>query len=362
EADLPHIFDRYFQSKQPDAPLQGGTGIGLALSQELATLMGGDLTVESELGKGSTFTLTLPLKTAEASDAKRQLTAAPSAGTEDAYEALPDPRYTPNKARKILFVEDNADMQTYVSDMLSKYYNVTLASNGKKALDLLAKQEVDLIISDVMMPEMDGYTLVEAIKGQDKFRHIPIVMLTALNFEDRKLQALAIGVDDYLTKPFSPSELMARVENLITRQEARKAWASEAAAQDAEVAEVGSELTLEDYNIFYKADHDWLKQFESSVKDQLSKGTFDLDELADQSHVSKRQLQRKLKKLTGMTPKQYHQEVALQKARMYLEDDTYGNVTAVGLAVGMSNPSRFSELYLERFGKKPAEYFLHQAS
>ncbi|MEQ9298080.1 MAG: tetratricopeptide repeat protein [Cyclobacteriaceae bacterium] len=361
EADLPHIFDRYFQSKQPDAPLQGGTGIGLALSQELATLMGGGLTVESELGKGSTFTLTLPLKTAEASDAERQLTAAPSAGTEDAYEVLPAPQYQVNKGPKILFVEDNTDMQEYVSDMLSKYYSVTLASNGKKALEILEKQEVDLLISDVMMPEMDGYALVEAIKRQDKFRHIPIVMLTALNFEDRKLQALAIGVDDYLTKPFSPSELMARVENLITRQVARKAWASEAAAQDAEVAEAGSELTLEDYNIFYKADHDWLKRFETQVKEQLNKGMFDLDELADQSHVSKRQLQRKLKKLTGMTPKQYHQEVALQRARMYLEDDTYGNVTAVGLAVGMSNPSRFSELYLQRFGKKPAEYFLHHS-
>lgn len=357
EEDLPHIFDWYFQSKQPDAPLQGGTGIGLALARELALLMEGDLTVESKLGQGSTFILTLPLKISDPSDNplphEEETLADPEGGelTTVSFSANAKPD---GSRHQVLVVEDNLDMQQYIQQLLLASYQVTLAINGKKALVALENENFDLVITDAMMPEMDGFALLAQLKENDSYRHLPVIMLTALSLQENKMQALTIGVDDYLTKPFSPPELMARVGNLIARHETRKI-AKQEKVSDHSLSKERSED--QDSKVVYKSDLQWLKNVEAIVSKELVNNDFQITDLADRFHLSKRQFQRKLKLLTGLTYTEYHHELSLQKARELLENGTYGNVTGVGYAVGINNPSRFSEMYYLRFGKKPVDYF-----
>ncbi len=360
--DLPYIFDRYYQSKQPHAPLQGGTGIGLALARELVLMMAGDLTVTSEYGKGSVFTITLPLEVVDAPLTTGLQTETTT--TENRSVALADDHALPTGVNAeaqhhVLVVEDNHDMQAHLKQLLGENYEVTLAINGIKALEQLEQRPFDLVITDAMMPGMDGFQLLEHLKSSDANRNIPVVMLTALNLEESKLQALMLGVDDYLTKPFSPSELLARVSNLITRYEVRKALKLEESPEDQPVNHTREETAT---NVIYKSDLEWLKEVETVVKKELTNSDYQITHLADAFHLSKRQFQRKLKLLTGMTYTEYHHEIALQMARGFLETEVYGNVTGVGYAVGINNPSRFSDMYYQRFGKKPVDYFKERIS
>ena len=360
EEDLPHIFERYFQSKQPEAPIQGGTGIGLSLANELAIIMDGELTVESEVGKGSSFTCLLPYKIAVDPGVKAEDFAVLDEDfNKDPEEAEQLSINTdPENKPQILYVEDNLDMQEYTSRLLADSYEVTTAVNGYKALELLNSQSFHLVITDAMMPEMDGYTLIEHMRETDHLRMTPVVMLTALNFEDSKLKALAIGVDDYLTKPFSAMELIARVQNLIARAEVRQSWIAEVAQQSSEVTTENQTLpSAEEPMTIRQSDMDWLRQVESHIWKEIENSEFNITILADQYHLSRRQFQRRIKKLTGMSPKQYQHEISLQKGRQLLETSAYANVTAIAYASGIRNPSRFAQMYYQRFGKKPSDYF-----
>lgn len=350
--DLPHIFERYYQSKQPDAPIQGGTGIGLALAHELAVLMHGELDVESEAGKGSSFTCKLPLEIAECIPAVTGSDNNPFVDeSETEFAKMPSRQLN---LQKILYVEDNIDMQKYVQNLLSDTYEVILVGNGKLALQTLEKEKIDLVITDAMMPEMDGFELIERLKASDTFRGLPVIMLTALNFEDSKLSALALGVDDYLSKPFSSSELLARIQNLIARYETRKQIEAELLNES---EQEDSDLSGEESPQVLKADAEWLKEVEKIIWDEIENVDLNITNLSDQFHLSRRQFHRRIKKLTGLSPKQYQQDIALQKARKYLEEGTYSNVTAVAYAISISNVSRFSQMYFQRFGKKPGDYF-----
>ena len=248
--DLPHVFDRYYQSAQPNKVAEGGTGIGLALCNEYVQLFGGKMEVESILGKGSVFRAVFPITFAESptslatTDGKQKVAPLPTKRT-DGLVSKPSNEQKPT----VLVVEDNRDLRNYLRLILEAEYNVVTAENGKVALNRLglletAKQKGEvsengsplsnshssqtlklspsLIISDLMMPEMDGYQLLEALKSSDATRHIPIIMLTARAEAKDKLKALRIGVDDYLTKPFDEEELLVRIENLLDNQAVRK--------------------------------------------------------------------------------------------------------------------------------------------
>ncbi|MEO1418309.1 MAG: tetratricopeptide repeat protein [Bacteroidota bacterium] len=362
--DLPHIFDRYYQSKQEHDTLQGGTGIGLALVKELTDIMQGKLIIDSEYGQGSTFTLLLPFRSA--------CLHGHDEGVEETWQ-LSDPAHFFEKGNhgvrackkhRVLIVEDHPDMQRFVESLLAEKYHTLMASNGKQALEILRTETVDLVVSDVMMPEMDGYTLLERMKQDEVFQYIPVVMLTALDSEDCRLRALTVGVDDYLTKPFSPQEIMARVDNLIHRYEARREMWQEILNEKLQgkqgvIEEEIVECELKSQPI----QNEWLKQVEAIIKRELENPDFRLAELASSFHLSERQFQRRIKACTGLSPKKYQQEIALQRGRALLEKRAYGNVTAIAYSVGMSNVSRFSKLYEARFGKKPSAYFrdiLHQ--
>lgn len=352
--DLPHIFDRFFQSKNEHASLQGGTGIGLALAKELTQLMNGELSVSSQFGKGSSFSLILPYEAAEAPFPAKTETETELTQQSSSFA----PPLTGGKQYRILIVEDHPDMQRFVQQLLSPYYETLVANHGKQALEVLKKEPIDLIVSDVMMPEMDGYALLEALKDHPTHYQIPVVILTALADEEHKLQALNIGVDDYLSKPFSPEELMARIHNLLERYEVRRELAQEIQKETIKLEGAGVvvEEVVQEVGIRQK-ETEWLKNIEGIIRRELENPDFNISTLADQFFLSERQFRRRVKQLTGLSPKKFQQEVALQEARKLLERKAYGSVKAIGYTIGMNNVSRFSQLYEARFGKKPNDYF-----
>lgn len=357
--ELPHIFDRYFQSKHSNTLVQGGTGIGLALSKELATLMGGHITVESIEGEGSTFTLQIPLIDEPLSSKQEYQLEELTDELENEFNLTyltPQKELLTEKKFKLLVVEDHLDMQQFIKGLLHQDYHVSLAVNGKEALKTLQTEKIDLIISDVMMPEMNGYTLLQKLKASDDYRNIPVIMLTALDNESSKLKALTIGVDDYLAKPFSAEELLARIYNLLMRIKVReKALKDE--ILDAMLSEPGVNTQVKTKLIIHQTDFDWLEKVAQAIKQEFTNPDFRLSELYDRFHMSERKFQRKVKKATGMSPKKYQQELALQEARTLLENKIGGNLTSVAYTVGIRNATRFSKLYEARFGKSPSAYF-----
>ncbi|MBL6447602.1 tetratricopeptide repeat protein [Fulvivirga sp. 29W222] len=351
--DLPFIFERFYQSKQPGAPLLGGTGIGLALAKDFTKLMGGELTVKSEEGKGSTFILNLPYVPVQPPALEKMMLKDEKESVSLAHSKL-QPK-AGEKHHNVLIVEDNPDMQQFVQGLLNDKYITSLAPNGKAALQILKEEAIDIVISDVMMPEMDGYVLLKHLKDSDKYRNIPVIMLTALYSEGPKLEALTLGVDDYLSKPFSPKELLARVSNLLVRQEARKQWQQEELVPTA--PENYNKHNDEDALNISNNEVVWIKAVESVIRKEIENEEFNISKLADQFHLSERQFRRKISKITGLSPKKYQQEIALNMARELLESRRYTNVTAVAYSVGIQHVTRFSRQFEDRFGKKPGEYF-----
>lgn len=214
--DLSHIFNRYYQSEQPGKKAEGGTGIGLALAKELAELHGGSLAVKSQPGAGSTFTFRLPLK--EVLEETVIPLSLPE--SQELGEALNGTiqRYTEkfNIDKPVLLItEDHPEMRAFIAQTLSPYFAIRQAENGKVALGVLQSERIDIVISDVMMPVMDGFELLEAIKADQSLHRVSLIMLTARTDHNDKLYALTLGIDDYLTKPFNASEFLARIKNIL---------------------------------------------------------------------------------------------------------------------------------------------------
>lgn len=214
--DIGHIFDRFYQSEQPGQKAAGGTGIGLALAKELAFLFGGDLTVESDFGKGSTFTFEFPLK--EVTEevvvplSETEATSVDSALRETINRYAI--RFEVGKP-VLLVTEDHPEMRAFIVQTLQPYFEIRQAENGKVALEILKAERIDIVLSDVMMPVMDGFELLEAIKQDESLHEVSLIMLTARAEQEDKLFALTMGIDDYLTKPFHASEFLARIKNIL---------------------------------------------------------------------------------------------------------------------------------------------------
>ncbi len=335
--DLRHVFDRFFQTSRPDKPAEGGTGIGLALCQEYARLFGGNIEVKSALGEGSVFRVWWPVSLAESAQFS-VLSFQSSVFSEETPEAI-QKKQDSSKAT-ILVVEDNPELQDYIRLILSEKYNVITAGNGEEALNRkLNIENCQLILSDLMMPVMDGFQLLEALKSNDSTRHIPVVMLTARAEAKDKLHALRIGVDDYLLKPFDEEELLARIGNLLRNQAARLENLPEEAAPPALSA----------------TDREWLERFETFVQKNLSSDMLTIPMLADEFAMSESTLLRQLKRLTGLTPVQYLVEVRLDRARQLLENRTHDSIAKVAAEAGYSDARAFSRSFKQRFGKSPSE-------
>ncbi|MCB0636062.1 MAG: response regulator, partial [Lewinella sp.] len=332
-ADLPHVFDRYFQTNDLSKPAQGGTGIGLALCREYARLFGGDISVSSSEGEGATFRIHFPVTLAtreSAADGMRSTELTPAAasaayGAETAIDTTAKPA-APGNRPTILIVEDHPELQTYLRLLLHESYEVLIAGHGQAALEQLAgRPDIELIISDLMMPVMDGFQLLAAVKADDRWRWLPFIMLTARADQRDKLHALRIGVDDYLLKPFEEEELRVRVANLLENLQARRREVVEEPVSDGGASDAHS------------AEEAWLARLETYVQEHLDQDDLTVAALAESFAMSESTLLRQLKRLTGLTPSQYLQEVRLTAARELLENGVYRSVNRVAAEVGYTD-------------------------
>ena len=348
--DLPHVFDRFFQSKRKDAPTEGGTGIGLALCLEYANLMKGSLAVESTLEEGATFTLEIPKKEVMGVVELEAFPAgSPFLSTPKQTELLPIKKTNTGTNPRILVVEDNDSLRNYIQLILSDSYDVYIASNGQQAWELLeeAKINYQLIISDLMMPVMDGFQLLKKVKSSEQYKNLPVIMLTARAAYADKLKALRMGIDDYMFKPFEEEELKARVANLLRNRSERIQWANSNLAHEAK--------GRDGHTAF---DEEWLIKLEDVVAKKSADFQFAVEVLAAEMALSRQHLTRRIKQLTGLNATLYIQEARLNKARNLLEEREIKSVKGVALTVGFQNIKYFSKLFHKRFGKYPSEYLL----
>jgi signal transduction histidine kinase/DNA-binding response OmpR family regulator len=344
--DQPYIFDLYYQSKRPESKAEGGTGIGLALARELAQAMGGSLRLESTFGKGSEFFLALPVREQAGEIAAPVVRVSSGAGDRGMPDepSAPATADAPGHAARLLVVEDNPDLQTFLRAILPPEYHLTVVGNGRLALEYLsgAEQQPDLILSDVMMPEMDGFQLLEVLHNSETWRPIPVILLTALAGTDERLRAFRIGVDDYITKPFSADELTVRIENALRNQAARREWQETEPAEPDESAE--------------SADA-WLHELRETARQNLGNPQFNVDDLAERMGISRKTLYRQIRLRAGLSANQFIQELRLLQARELIESGQYRNLRLVAESVGLRSADYLSRLYRERFGKSPAADF-----
>ena len=342
--DLPYIFDLYYQSKRPENKAEGGTGIGLALARELSQAMGGSVWAESQPGKGSVFFLRLPAQERSPEQADGIARSSPpdeAFGSPVAPPAAPEPAISAPVAR-LLVVEDNTDLQTFLRAILPSEYHLTAVGNGRAALDYLSDAErlPDLILTDVMMPEMDGFQLLEALRHEAAWRPIPVILLTALAASDDRLRAFRIGIDDYITKPFSAEELIVRIDNALRNQASRREWQETEPGVPAETEENTDA---------------WLLQLRETARQNLSNPEFDIDYLSERMGISRRTLSRQIRQRAGLSANQLIQELRLLQARELIETGQYRNLRLVAEAVGLRSANYLSRLYRERFGNSPAD-------
>jgi DNA-binding response OmpR family regulator len=249
-----------------------------------------------------------------------------------------------------MIIEDNLEVKSFVNDLLSDSYKTIIFDDGQQALNYLEVSKngppiIDLILSDINMPNLDGYELAKILKEDKKWSTIPLIMLTAKTEEQDKIQALRLGVDDYICKPFSPIELKLRISNALDNYNKRKVYQKE-------LHEVNF-----DFEKTISADQQWLKDLEENAKEALNKEiNLTAGFLSSTMAIGERQLARKVKLLTGMTVGKYIVEVKLQKARHLLESKAFNSVAEVSFQCGFSSPSYFAKIYRENFGKNPSTY------
>ncbi len=347
---LPHIFDRFFQADSSFTRHQEGTGIGLALAKELVELHYGTIKAFSKKGEGSIFAIHLPLGKSylqkEELAVRKGYQSIDNTDIEAMTENITIPSVQDHQSGDLpllLIIDDNEDMRLYLREILSETYQVAEASNGLTGWDYALNNTPDLIISDVMMPEMDGHQLCEQLKTDERTSHIPVVLLTARAGEEAKLEGLETGADDYITKPFSPVELKARVQNLIElRQKLREQFGRNLSQQPKDVA-------------ITSMDERFLQRALDILEIHRSDTDFNSDAFALEIGMSRSQLHRKLKALTDQSTGDLIRSYRLKYARQLIEKD-FGNITQVAYECGYSSPSHFAENFKKQFGVTPSEF------
>jgi signal transduction histidine kinase/DNA-binding response OmpR family regulator len=360
---LDKIFNRFYQVDDSYTREHEGSGIGLALTRELVDLHHGKIEVESELNKGTTFRVYLPLgkehlKPEEiAADQSASADSEPAGGlhieepSKDSDSTRSDLRHSegfaPPSHRKalplVLIVEDNRDMRSYMQDCLASDYRVIEAVDGEDGLHRAIDKIPDLIISDVMMPRMDGFEMCGRLKSDERTSHIPIILLTARASAESKIKGLELGADDYLIKPFDRTELLVRAKNLIEqRRKLRERFSRDISLQPKEIA-------VTSY------DEKFLQRTMDIIEQHLADSEFTIDSLLKEVGMSRMQLHRKLRALINCSASEFIRVLRLKRAAQLLQQKS-GNVTEVAFEVGFNNLSYFSRCFRQQFGKLPSEY------
>ncbi|HNT66965.1 MAG TPA: two-component regulator propeller domain-containing protein [bacterium] len=356
---LPHLFDYFYRYRDENQNSAEGTGIGLALSRELVHLHRGELTVQSTPGKGSTFIVSLPtgkkhLKPEEIADESEfagfHLSAKKTGDEDPAMAPMPfvasEESQAEDTRKTILLVEDNPDMRTLLRQQLGVEYRLHEAKDGNEGMRKALVELPDLILSDIMMPGMNGYELAQALRADIRTSHIPILLLTARSSGDDKLKGLNLGASDYLTKPFDRRELLLRIRNLLHLQEQIKERVQQDLANLGE-PQAGHPVAAADKIFLHKAI--------AVVQENCEDSTFAAAALARQLGVSRAHLNRKLVGLCGMKTNQFIRTLRLQRAADLLRGQA-GSVSEIAYSVGFNHLSYFAASFKEQYGCLPSEY------
>lgn len=350
---LPHVFDRYYQESGKHQA--SGTGIGLALVRNLVELHEGEIRVESIQNEGSTFYISLLTDNiypnALHGDSTKQ--------TEEEMisEAVPeDSQNTEPETSKpiLLIVEDNEDIQKYIAESFSDSFEVITGSNGEEGKQQALNRIPDIIVSDIMMPVMDGITLCRQLKEDVRTSHIPVILLTAKDSLQDKEEGYEVGADSYLTKPFSASLLRSRINNLLDSRKKLIAQFQQTGTNhnpNSHLDEKRSIIT----EALSKLDNEFIEKITQLVEDNLSSEKIDITYLSDKMCMSGSTLYRKMKALTGLSTNEYIRKVKMQNAERLLLEGKY-NISEIAYKIGMNSTGYFRQCFKDEFGVSPSDY------
>lgn len=349
---LPHIFDRYYQESGKHQA--SGTGIGLALVKNLVTLHEGEIRAESIQNEGSTFYISLLTDNiypnALHADSTEPVQEEMNQNTELEYsqEATLD-----TSKPILLIVEDNEEIQKYIVESFTDSFEVITANNGEEGKQQALSRIPDIVVSDIMMPVMDGITLCKQLKDDVRTSHIPIILLTAKDSLQDKEEGYEVGADSYLTKPFSASLLRSRINNLL---DSRKKLVAQFQAQSTP----GSQIDLSEKRIVIaealsKLDNEFIEKITLLIEENLSSEKIDINYLSDKMCMSGSTLYRKMKALTGLSTNEYIRKVKMKNAERLLLEGKF-NISEIAYKVGMNSTGYFRQCFKEEFGVSPSDY------
>ncbi len=338
DSNLDKIFMRFFQSGE--AQQVSGAGIGLSLVKELVHLHKGTISVSSKPNRGTKFTIRIPYNLAaddkkEASEPEAQKPVAESSLSEN-----PESSYD---ARVMLIVEDNADVRTFIRSHFNSFYRIYEAVDGEEGLKLALENVPDIVISDILMPRMDGYELCKKLKNDERTSHIPVLLLTAMHSKEHELKGLSTGADDYITKPFDLSVLQAKVDNVLSMRDLLK-------------EKYTSTMVLEPNNVVLSSpDERFLQRVIDVVEENIANAELDIEQFSVKVGVSRMQLYRKLHALTNMTVKEFIRHIRLKRATQLLEQQQL-NISEIAYAVGFKDLSHFRKCFKREYGMSATDY------
>jgi len=350
------IFDRFYQAEIHLQKEGGGTGIGLALTYDLVELMHGSISIQSEVGKGSIFKVQMPLGRDHLNENEYQLGEAFKEHELNAEEGAHDQEYAASIMDKspvgaaisentplALVVEDNADIRGLLADHLEQSFRVRVAIDGSAGLNLALELMPEIIITDLMMPRMDGLTMCSKLKADLRTSHIPIIILTARAALQHKVEGLETGADDYILKPFEIKELMARAKNLVEQRKLLRERFGNLSNLEPGIGEVSS------------VDQKFLNQVIEFIEVNMGNKDLDVPSICNALGVSRSTLFRKLNALTGLSPVEFIRRLRLKRAASLLKQQ-FGNVSEVALEVGFNNPSYFTRVFRKTYETSPLKY------
>jgi len=338
--ELPSIFDRFYRSSKT-LRKDSGSGIGLSLTKELIALMQGEIMVDSIENMGTTFKILLPITNSHPKSSKPIHPLKKVEMHTSEHQAHYKPQKNGNHKNTVLIVEDNADIATYLGSCLDGLYHLLFANDGKEGVEMAQNEIPDIVLTDVMMPIMNGYELTKKLQENEATNHIPIIMLTAKSLEGDRIEGLESGADAYLTKPFNEKELRLRIATLIEKRNLLRSKYQTALGKKASKTSYSSDKNLK-----------FLNKAIGYIHKNLDNSTYDGTQLANDLAMSESQLYRKLRAMTDKSTAIFIRHIRLQKAKELLADHEK-TVSEVAFETGFNDANWFSKVFKEEFGNSP---------